>query len=123
MTVPTTIPAEMHEAIGMIERLGGRTLVDKIVTMFESSARDRFAKLEGFVQAGDTHQVSRIGHAMKGSAAQVGATAFRDLAASLEKEAATLDAEGLAALVTRLQAAFAATLEQLAACRSAGAQG
>jgi HPt (histidine-containing phosphotransfer) domain-containing protein len=60
---------------------------------------------------------------MKGSAAQVGATAFRDLAASLEKEAATLDAEGLAALVTRLQAAFATTLEQLAACRSAGAQG
>ena len=123
MTVPTTIPAEMHEAITMIERLGGRALVDKIVTMFESSARDRFAKLEVLLAAGDTHQVSRIGHAMKGSAAQVGATAFRDLAAALEKEAATLDPEGLAAFVVRLRDAFATSLEQLAACRSAGAQG
>ncbi|MBK8249765.1 MAG: Hpt domain-containing protein [Gemmatimonadetes bacterium] len=119
---PTTIPAEMHEAITMIERLGGRALVDKIVTMFESSARDRFAKLDVLISAGDSHQVSRIGHAMKGSAAQVGATGFRDLAAALEKDAATLDAEGLAALVTRLRDAFSISLDQLAACRSAGAQ-
>lgn len=123
MTIPTTIPAEMHEAMTMIERLGGRALVDKIVTMFESSARERFAKLELLIPAGDTHQVSRVGHAMKGSAAQVGATAFRDLAATLEKDAATLDAAGMAALVARLRDAFAMSLEQLAACKSSGATG
>lgn len=120
MTLPVTVPAEMHEAMDTIERIGGQALVEKIMGMFESSARERFVRLDALVAVGDTHQVSRVAHAIKGSAAQVGASVLRDLAGSLEKQAGTLDHDGLVDAVAKLQSAFEASLEQLAASRSRG---
>lgn len=121
MTFPVTVPAEMHEAMGTIERIGGHALVEKIKGMFESPARERFVRLDALVAAGDTHQVSRVAHAIKGSAAQVGASGLRELAGALEKDAGTLDQAGLVEAVTKLQSAFEVSLEQLATIGSPGA--
>lgn len=121
MTLPVTVPAEMHEAMDTIERIGGQALVEKIMGMFETSARERFVRLDALVAVGDTHQVSRVAHAMKGSAAQVGATALRELAGALEKNAGTLEQAGLEEAVAKLRSAFEGSLEQLAASRSRGA--
>jgi HPt (histidine-containing phosphotransfer) domain-containing protein len=94
-----TPPPEMHEALALVQRIGGRELLDKVVSLFRASAEERLVKLRVFIDAGDTSQVSRLAHAMKGSAAQVGAESLRAIAAVLEKEAGQLDQ---AALLERL---------------------
>lgn len=91
--IGTAMSAEMQEALGAIERIGGAALVRKICTMFEQTARERLLKFGALIEAGDTRQISRLGHAMKGSAAQVGAEPLRTMAESLEKDAAGLDAD------------------------------
>ncbi len=120
MTAPVTIPAEMHEAMATIERIGGRELVTKIAGMFETSARERLARLPDLAATGDHRQVSRVAHAMKGSAAQVGATMLRDLAAGLEKEAGTLEPAALQARLVTLSEVSEQAFQQLAAVTAAG---
>jgi len=90
-----TPPPEMHDALALVQRIGGRALLDKVVALFRASAEERLVKLRVFIDAGDATQVGRLAHAMKGSAAQVGAESLRAIAARLEKEAGQLDREAL----------------------------
>jgi HPt (histidine-containing phosphotransfer) domain-containing protein len=90
-----TVPREMIEALAVIERIGGLDLIAKLTSLFEQSSRDRASSIEAFLVAGDRRQVSRTAHAVKGSAAQVGAESLRALASALEKEAEHLDAVAL----------------------------
>lgn len=86
-----TPPAEMHDALALVQRIGGTELLDKVIALFRASAEDRRAKLLAAINDGDAHQASRLAHAMKGSAAQVGAEGLRAFAAQLEKEMESLD--------------------------------
>ena len=81
----------MHEAIELVLRIGGLALLDRVVTLFRSTSEERVGKLRSAVAAGERMQVARLAHAMRGSAAQVGAEALRAVAAALESESAALD--------------------------------
>ncbi len=89
---PSTItcPPEMHEALGMVHRIGGSDLVRRMAGMFETSARERLGKLAQARAAGDLKQLSRVAHAIKGSAAQMGTEDLRVVAAALEADAMSL---------------------------------
>lgn len=104
--VEATPPVEMHEALALVQRIGGNELLDKIITLFRSTAEERRVKLAAALDEGDAHQASRLAHALKGSAAQVGAEGLRAAAAAFEKEAGALDA-------TARQAHFARIVEEI----------
>ncbi len=90
----------MHEALALVQRIGGPGLLDRVITLFRASAEERRVRL-----------------AIKGSAAQVGAEGLRAVAASLEKEVCTLDAEALNARFERIVEEMAAASAQLDAYR------
>ncbi len=116
--VDATPPAEMHEALALVQRIGGTELLDKVIVLFRSSAEERRFKLAAAMRDGDLHQASRLAHAMKGSAAQVGAEGLRAIAAFLEKEVASLDAETRTASFERLVEEIGTATAQLDAYRA-----
>lgn len=85
-----TVPPEMHEALGMVQRIGGADLVRRMAGMFETSSRERLGKLAQARAGGDLKQLSRVAHAIKGSAAQMGAEELRAAAEALEADAMSL---------------------------------
>ncbi|MGQ0646287.1 MAG: Hpt domain-containing protein [Gemmatimonadaceae bacterium] len=109
------VPPEMTEALGLIERLGGPELVLRIAGLFEESARERARKFEQVMAANDRLQLSHLAHAIKGSAAQIGAEPLRVAAEALERDADTLDRERLRTRVDSLQALVDRAVGQLAA--------
>ncbi len=116
--VDATPPAEMHEALGLVQRIGGNELLDKIITLFRSTAEERRVKLAAVLSEGDAHQASRLAHAMKGSAAQVGAEGLRAVAAAFEKEVGALDATARQAQFDRIVEEIATASAQLEAYRA-----
>lgn len=96
------IPAQMTEALALIERIGGVELLGKVTDLFRNSANDRMTKLQDAANASDRTQVSRLAHAMKGSAAQVGAESLRVRAARLEQEASTISSDELRAIIEEI---------------------
>lgn len=90
-----TPPPEMHEALALVERIGGNELLQKVITLFRSTSEQRLGAMRTAALAGERQQLSRLAHAMKGSAAQVGAESLRAAAASLEKEAVGLAADAI----------------------------
>jgi HPt (histidine-containing phosphotransfer) domain-containing protein len=90
-TMPAAPPPEMREALALVQRIGGADLLHKVIGLFRTTSEQRMGALREAVAAGERQQVSRLAHAMKGSAAQVGAEALRALSAALEKEAVALE--------------------------------
>jgi len=103
----------MFDALGMVQRIGGRELLDKIVSLFRSTSAERLEALQVAVASHDLRQVSRLAHAIKGSAAQVGAEPLRASAAALELECESLQGQELPARVALLEALTALAWEQL----------
>jgi HPt (histidine-containing phosphotransfer) domain-containing protein len=99
---PPAVPAQMHEALAVVERIGGLELIEKVSYLFRSTSDERMEKMHDALAAGDATKIGRLAHALKGSSAQVGAEVLRIVAASLEKEAASLDADALARHVERV---------------------
>lgn len=112
-----TPPAEMHDALALVQRIGGTELLDKVITLFRASAEDRREKFAAAISEGDAHLASRIAHAMKGSAAQVGAEGLRAFSAQLEKEVESLDTATRQERYQRFIEELAAANAQLAAYR------
>jgi HPt (histidine-containing phosphotransfer) domain-containing protein len=92
----------MHEALALVERIGGNELLQKVITLFRSTAEQRLGALRTAAVGDERQQVSRLAHAMKGSAAQVGAESLRAASASLEKEAVGLEPDVILARLDAL---------------------
>lgn len=95
------VPSQMHEALALVDRIGGGELLRTVVRLFRATSDDRMGKFHEALSEGDSTRVARLAHAMKGSAGQVGAEGLRACAAALEREAGTLDS---ATLARRIQA-------------------
>jgi HPt (histidine-containing phosphotransfer) domain-containing protein len=115
-TTPAAPPPEMHEALALVQRIGGAELLHKVIGLFRTTSEQRMGALRVAVAAGERQQVSRLAHAMKGSAAQVGAESLRALSAALEKEAAALDLIELQQRLEPLGAAVVVSWSQLESC-------
>lgn len=79
----------------MAQRVGGYGLVARMVELFEQSTADRAAHMARALLTNDRMQVSKIAHAYRGSAAQVGAEPLRAAAEALEREAVDLGRQHL----------------------------
>lgn len=96
------VPAQMHEALALVDRIGGQELLSTVVRLFRATSDDRMGKFHDALSEGDSTRVSRLAHAMKGSAGQVGAEGLRTCAAALEEEAVALDSATLAVRIQDL---------------------
>jgi HPt (histidine-containing phosphotransfer) domain-containing protein len=96
------VPPQMHEALAVVERIGGLELIERVSSLFRSTSNERMEKVHDALAAGDATQIGRLAHALKGSSAQIGAEELRLVALSLEKEATSLDESSLACQVERL---------------------
>jgi two-component system sensor histidine kinase RpfC len=109
--------------VQVIERLatwGGRDLVSKLIDLFQEDAP---AKLEVALTAmadGDVRGVERASHALKSSAANLGASRLHYLAAEIEELASRGDPASLDPLVARLESTFDEAVEALAEIRATG---
>ncbi len=116
------IPAEMTEALALVARIGGVELLGKVTDLFRQSANDRMTKLRNAAESNDLTHVSRLAHAIKGSAAQVGAEPLRVCAAILEQQAAALSPDQLRAAIDDIARETENAHAQLAHMRAEGAR-
>lgn len=118
-----TPPPEMNEALALVLRIGGRDLLQKVVALFRTTSEQRLGAMRAAHGAGDAYQVSRLSHAMKGSAAQVGAEGLRAASFALEKEAQSLAPEQVAARIEAIaQEAVVAWAQLQTYARTAGGE-
>jgi HPt (histidine-containing phosphotransfer) domain-containing protein len=68
----------------LVARLGDEALIRDIVPIFLSDTQTQFAMLATAMQAGETNEVERYAHAIKGAAANIGAQALSEMAYRLE---------------------------------------
>ncbi len=83
--------------------IAGRTGVDEILRAFWRSTDDLALRLKTQIDCGDFVEASRTSHAVKGSAANVGANALADAAKEIEHSCRELNAEGAVRALARLR--------------------
>src|SRR5688572_10392409 len=84
MDVPVLDPAVI-ESLRRLNQPGEPDVVQEVLTLFIAEAPMRLAAVAGAVEAGDAMALQRAAHAMKGSAAAIGATALQRICADLEE--------------------------------------
>ena len=90
----------------LVERLGGDpAFADHVLSLFLEDAARRMAILQGHLEAGDLQGVQAQAHPLKGASANIGAEAFRQVAAALEQSAKAGDFAQASALLPLLQQA------------------
>lgn len=100
------IPSSMHLAIRFVVQMGGLDLLHKIVTLFAATGTERINELRFAVDANDRQRISRLAHAMMGSANQVGADELRQQSSRLEDQAHCMGHDELLVMVTDLGVTF-----------------
>jgi HPt (histidine-containing phosphotransfer) domain-containing protein len=85
---------------------GQKEVVQEVLTIFQSDTAQRLVKVQTAAAAGHRPEVRSQAHAMKGSAAQVGAPTMAALCQTLESQALTAEKAELDGLLTRIRHAF-----------------
>lgn len=107
------------EAIERLQKLGGPAFVRKMIDLFLQFAGEKVAEAVAAAGAGDFETAGKAAHAIKSSAANVGAARVAQIAARIEEAARAGQGESVPAMVEELQAAFAEVTPCLEAEREA----
>jgi HPt (histidine-containing phosphotransfer) domain-containing protein len=92
---------------------GGHELLSEMIAIFREDTPRRIRDILSAIAKGDANDLSRTGHALKGGAGALGASAIRHLAAQLEALGRDGSTDAGADLPERLEALFQATLVAL----------
>jgi HPt (histidine-containing phosphotransfer) domain-containing protein len=106
-TGPATVAALDQDRIAILRELGpddGRGLLPEAVAAFRRGLPERVAALQAAVDDGDGPALAQAAHALKGSAANIGAAAVAGICAELERLGRGGTADGGDPLVRRLEA-------------------
>jgi HPt (histidine-containing phosphotransfer) domain-containing protein len=87
---------------------GGSHLVKDLIVIFHRVTPERLARLQHALATADFKAVSRVAHAMKSSCATLGAFRMQALCVELEKAGAEGDLPRVTALMSGMQAEYAA---------------
>ncbi len=91
----------------------GDEFLREIIGIFLEDTPQRITELTQGLAAGDVPKFTRAAHSIKGSAANLGATALRGVAEKLEHQSRTHGLVGVAPLVDEITAEFARTEAEL----------
>lgn len=95
-----------RDALTRLKDWGGRELIRNMLRIFHEHAPKRMEKIREGVDSGSLAVAEDGAHALKSSAGNLGARRLQSLAAEVERRASEGDGEGVADLLTDLQAAF-----------------
>jgi CheY-like chemotaxis protein len=98
-------------------------LLARMVGLYLRDARTQLAALRQAAERGDAHELEEAAHSLKGSSAQLGATAMVALCRDLETAAQAADSSRAAALVATLERTFEQVRAALAALPEAAGPG
>lgn len=99
-----TLPDELR----MLAEMGDADTVREVIAVFQTDTRARLSVIQKAVADGDVGKLKSEAHAVKGSAAQVGATTVSNLCRYIELAAGNHDLQTAARLMPDLESAFAA---------------
>jgi HPt (histidine-containing phosphotransfer) domain-containing protein len=106
-----------ESAIEMLRSLGSpedpNDFLREVIDIFLVDSPQRLDEMEAAFQAGDAPHFRRVAHSLKGSAANAGAGALRDMAAKLEAWARDHGIMGLEPPMPEMRAEFDRTREAL----------
>jgi HPt (histidine-containing phosphotransfer) domain-containing protein len=97
-------------------------LLEELTSLFSEDAPRSLARLRSAMEHGDATEVARVAHALKGSAATLGARVMASVCAALETDALAGRTDAWARLAT-LEEQMSAVLRALAELASGGAPG
>ena len=98
--------SSIDHALARLHKIGGDSLVRKMVAAFLENASRRIDGARRAVAASDAAALGAAAHSLKSSAGNVGADELARQAAELEQRAATAGPEELAPRVDRLAQTF-----------------
>lgn len=93
-----------------------RALLKEILGYFVAENRHRIEQANRAARAADRETLCQVAHAVKGSAALVGAGRLHDLARAIEYDALPGELRALSAAVAALKDEFSAVLQSLRSC-------
>lgn len=106
-------------ALERLETWGGAALVARMIDLFLDLGEDRLELIQVGARDGEAEQVERAAHALKSSAANLGAERLRAAAAALEAAAIAREQEDIARLSAALPDTYADAVTQLRRARPA----
>ena len=119
---PVKEGAPLVDWSGPLEQVdGNREVLREIVDAYVTEIRENLELLPGLIAAGDTREVRRRAHTLKGAMRMFGAQAAQDLAAELEQRAADGVLEGASDLFERARAAALRVVPELVRFSETGA--
>ncbi|MCC7375154.1 MAG: response regulator [Verrucomicrobiales bacterium] len=106
-SVMVDLGTPVFDASGFTERtMGDRQFALEVSRSFLDQAPEQLANLEKWIAAGQTRDVAREAHSIKGAAANLGATALSLAAAELEAATASSNLETLRRSIPRIRREF-----------------
>lgn len=112
--LPSTDPA----ALERLQRFGGGKLLREMISLFMDAAPERISAARAGLNADDAHATEMALHSLKSSSAQLGALRMQRLSEQGEQIARTGSLEGVAALVSNLEAEYPAVQAWLERARA-----
>lgn len=106
-------------ALERLETWGGAALVARMIDLFLDLGDDRLEQIHVGARDGEAEQVERAAHALKSSAANLGAQRLKAVAAALEAAAIARKHEDIARLSASLSDTYAEAVTQLKRARPA----
>jgi len=107
------IDLEGSETLAALRADGGGAVAEEVITLFTGDAPQRCAEIREAAARGDARAACAAAHALKASAAMLGANRMARLCAQIEDAAATGNVSALPALLTRLEAENVSVQEYL----------
>lgn len=102
MTTPTTPCVDRAFLMDLVG--GDQDIAHELLESFQIDSRDLWTRLGEALTARDLEEVGRIGHALKGVAANMGSKPLRDAGAALQECSHTRDLTGSQALYQEVEA-------------------
>src|SRR3954451_18625890 len=96
----------LPEELKQLADTGEAGLVNEVLAVFQTDTAERIESLRKALAAGDRTHVKNQAHAIKGSAAQVGANPLAAICHSLEAQAMTAEPAQLQSILRQLESAF-----------------
>lgn len=109
MPEPSVLDPQAIENLRSLNPGDNDEFLREIAGIFLEDTPLRIAELDQSALAGDVAKFTRAAHSIKGSSANIGGTALRAAAESLEHKARTQGLTGVAGLVETVKAEFART--------------
>jgi len=103
----TTLKEFDEAMLAWLQKVGGPTLVCRILDLFFEHAPKRLAAARLGLQEGDLEAVEREAHSLKSSAGHIGAEVMQDAANTLERLARAQEREIIPEQLHALEKAFA----------------